>query len=149
MQFPVQIPAPLDGNIEGLVLPRKTPPLPELVYEYNTTLPTLLQDHHLRVYIAHYKSGLPVPGFPRYFTRFQVNGHHVGPYDIPARNGALHVLSTILDPRKGRHHRGGRRDCGGRQCCMGRLGGMASSVGYGELNFATSRAYYGERKLRF
>lgn len=103
------MPSPLDGDVERLVLPRNAAPLPELVYEYNATLPTLLQDHYLRVHIARYKSGFPVPGFPRYFTSFRVNGHHVGPFDIPARNGALHVLSTILDPRKGRdhHHDGG------------------------------------------
>lgn len=105
-QFAVPAPALLDGDVENekLLLSRSTGPLPELVYEYNATLPTLLPEHHLRVHVARYKSNLPVPGHSRYFTNFKVNGRHVGPFDIPARNGALHVLSTILDPRRGRHH---------------------------------------------
>lgn len=100
------MPAFLD-DVEHLVPSRNIGPFPEIVYEYNATLPTLLRDHHLRVHIARYKSRLPIPGFPRYFTNFEVNGHRIGVFDIPARNGALHVLSTILDPRKGRGHHGG------------------------------------------
>ena len=103
-QFAVPATALLDGDVENQVLSRDTGPLTELVYEYNKTLPTLLRDHHLRVHVARYKSNLPVPGYSRYFTSFKVNGHHVGPSDIPARNGALHILSTIFDPRKGRDH---------------------------------------------
>ncbi|KAG8217366.1 hypothetical protein J3R82DRAFT_5461 [Butyriboletus roseoflavus] len=135
------MPALLDVDVEDLVLSRNFIPLSELVYEYNATLPTLLQDHHLRVHVARYKSGLPIPGFSRYFTGFKVDGHRVELFDIPARNGALHVLSTILDPRKGYDHRGGDGETErGRQGCMGRLGGMAPSVGYGELSLATGRA---------
>ncbi|KAF8136142.1 FAS1 domain-containing protein [Boletus edulis] len=93
-----------DDNVEHFALSTNTGPLSELVYEYNATLPTLLQDHHLRVHVARYKSKWPIPGSARYFTRFKVNGRRVGLYDIPARNGALHVLSTILDPRQGRDH---------------------------------------------
>ncbi|KAH0830435.1 FAS1 domain-containing protein [Lanmaoa asiatica] len=101
----VPVPTLLDGDVEDLVLSR-IPPFLELAYEYNLTLPTLLQDHHLRVHVARYKSTLPIPLSSRYFTSFKVNGHHVGPFDIPARNGVLHVLSTILDPRKGHDHHG-------------------------------------------
>lgn len=101
---PVPVPAFLDGDVENHVVSRSTAPLAELVYEYNATLPTLLQGHDLRVHVARYKSNLALPGSSRYFTIFKVNGHHVGPFDIPAHNGALHVLTTILDPRKGRGH---------------------------------------------
>lgn len=106
-QFLAPIRALFDGDVTDVVLPRNLPHLPELVYEYNTTLPTLLQDHHLQVHVARYKSGFPIPGVSRYITIFKVNGRHVGPFDIPARNGALHVPTTILDPRKGRGHHGG------------------------------------------
>ncbi|KAF8558418.1 FAS1 domain-containing protein [Imleria badia] len=102
-QFEVPVPALVDGHVEDPVLTRNTIPFTELVYEYNATLPTLLEDHYLRVHVARYKSNL-IPRCPRYFTSFKVNGRHVGPFDIPARNGALHVVSTILDPRKGRDH---------------------------------------------
>ncbi|KIJ69613.1 hypothetical protein HYDPIDRAFT_36640 [Hydnomerulius pinastri MD-312] len=81
-------------------------PLPDPIYEYSVTLPTLLENHNLHVKAARYK--LPIPGPARlaparYFTRFIVNGRDVGPFDIPARNGALHVITSLLDPRKGHH----------------------------------------------
>ncbi|KAH7927713.1 FAS1 domain-containing protein [Leucogyrophana mollusca] len=88
---------------------RPRPPLPDPVYAYNVTLPTLLQDRSLHVEISRYKSKLPVPGPPRYFTTFRVNGEEVGPFDVPARNGALHVITKLLDPR-GHRHRGGHDD---------------------------------------
>lgn len=109
MQFAVPVSALVDGDVENPVLSKNTAPFTELVYEYNATLPTLLQDHHLRVHVVRYKSNL-VPHCPRYFTSFRVNGHHVGPFDIPARNGALHVLSTILHPRKGHGHQADNGD---------------------------------------
>lgn len=73
------------------------------LYAYNLTLPTLLENHSLNVQVARYKVKIPLPGPARYFTRFVVNGHDVGPYDIPARNGALHVITNLLDPRG--HHK--------------------------------------------
>lgn len=73
------------------------------LYAYNLTLPTLLENHSLNVQVARYKAKIPLPGPARYFTRFVVNGHDVGPYDIPARNGALHVITNLLDPRG--HHK--------------------------------------------
>lgn len=74
------------------------------LYAYNLTLPTLLENHSLTVQVARYKAKIPLPGPARYFTRFMVNGRDVGPYDIPARNGALHVITELLDPRG--HHKG-------------------------------------------
>ncbi|KAF9228607.1 FAS1 domain-containing protein [Gyrodon lividus] len=97
---------PFPEDVAGSPFTVKPLPLPEPVYEYNVTLPTLLEDHDLRVQVARYKSKLPLPGPSRYFTRFKVNGRDVGPFDIPARNGALHVISTLLDPRKGHDHHG-------------------------------------------
>lgn len=73
------------------------------LYAYNLTLPTLLEDYSVNVQVARYKAKIPLPGPARYFTRFMVNGRDVGPYDIPARNGALHVITTLLDPRG--HHK--------------------------------------------
>ncbi|KAL4065437.1 FAS1 domain-containing protein [Scleroderma yunnanense] len=84
--------------------PRRNPiPLPELIYEFNITLPTLLTNHTLDVHIARYKSKLRLPGPPRFFTRFKVNGREVVPFDFPARNGATHVVTTLLNPLK-KHH---------------------------------------------
>ncbi|KAG1760056.1 hypothetical protein EDD22DRAFT_980795 [Suillus occidentalis] len=74
-----------------------------LVYAYNLTFPTLLENHVVNVQVARYKAKIPLPGPSRYFTRFTVNGRDVGPYDIPARNGALHVITNLLDPRG--HHK--------------------------------------------
>ncbi|KAH7906233.1 hypothetical protein BJ138DRAFT_1223351 [Hygrophoropsis aurantiaca] len=74
-------------------------PHPDPVYSYNASLPTLLEDHSLHVEVLRFKSKLPIPGPPRYFTVLRVNGEEVGPFDIPARNGALHVISKLLDPR--------------------------------------------------
>lgn len=82
------------------------PPLTDPIYAYNLTLPTLLENHTLHVQVARYKAKIPLPGPARYFTRFLVNGRNVGPYDIPARNGALHVITTLLDPRGHGHHKG-------------------------------------------
>ncbi|KAG2133953.1 FAS1 domain-containing protein [Suillus cothurnatus] len=73
------------------------------LYAYNLTVPTLLENYSLDVEVARYKAKIPLPGPARYFTRFVVNGHNVGPYDIPARNGALHVITNLLDPRG--HHK--------------------------------------------
>ena len=81
--------------------------LDDPIYAYNLTLPTLLENHSLHVRVTRYKSKIPLPGPPRYFTTFMVNGRHVGPYDIPARNGALHVLTQLLDPRG--HHKKGKK----------------------------------------
>lgn len=73
------------------------------LYAYNLTLPTLLENYSLDVHVARYKAKIPLPGPARYFTRFMVNGRNVGPYDIPARNGALHIITNLLDPRG--HHK--------------------------------------------
>ncbi|KAH7889862.1 FAS1 domain-containing protein [Phlebopus sp. FC_14] len=86
------------------------PPLPKPVYEYNITLPTLLENHTLHVHVARYKSKIPVPGPARFFTRFKVNGREVGSFDIPARNGALHVIGILLNPRKRYHRHDGHDD---------------------------------------
>ncbi|KAG0706402.1 hypothetical protein DFH29DRAFT_902154 [Suillus ampliporus] len=80
------------------------------IYAYNLTVPTLLENHTLNVQVARYKAKIPLPGPARYFTRFMVNGHDVGPYDIPARNGALQVISKLLDPRG--HHKGDHKHHG-------------------------------------
>lgn len=80
------------------------------LYAYNLTVPTLLENYSLNVQVARYKAKIPLPGPARYFTRFMVNGHDVGPYDIPARNGVLHVITNLLDPRG--HHKEERKHHG-------------------------------------
>ncbi|KAG1749135.1 uncharacterized protein EDB91DRAFT_835831 [Suillus paluster] len=82
----------------------------DAIYAYNLTVPTMLENHTLNVQVARYKSKIPLPGPPRYFTRFLVNGRDVGPYDIPARNGALQVITGLLNPRG--HHKGDHKHHG-------------------------------------
>lgn len=84
---------------------RKRIPPSEPVYEYDITVPTLLANHTLDVHVTRYKSKLPIPGPPHFFTKFKVNGRAIVPLDVPARNGALHVLNTLLNPCHRRHHR--------------------------------------------
>ncbi|EIW85335.1 FAS1 domain-containing protein [Coniophora puteana RWD-64-598 SS2] len=77
------------------------PRLPRPVYSYNATLPTLLKGKEIYVEVARYKTKSSIPGPSYHFTKFYVNGKLVVTYDIPARNGALHVIDTLLDPRAG------------------------------------------------
>lgn len=79
-----------------------------LVYEFDITLPTLLDGHSLDIHVARYQYKFHIPGTPRYFTKFKVNGKDLHVFDIPARNGALHAVPVLLDPRKGAkcpHHK--------------------------------------------
>lgn len=47
-----------------------------------------------------HKLPLPGPHHPKsYTTEFFVNGQPVFFYDIPARNGAVHVIGKVLNPR--------------------------------------------------
>lgn len=55
------------------------------------------------------KSPLPGHGHPdTYLTHFEVDGERVLVPDGPARNGAVHAIGKVLDPR-GRKH--GRHVC--------------------------------------
>jgi len=89
---------------------------PQPVFEYKHTLPTLLFNHTVQVHVTKYNFTIPFPGphkpLPRLVTKMTVNGRSVVFGDIPAQNGAVHVVDGILDPRgeTGRsHHRHPRR----------------------------------------
>jgi len=77
---------------------------PDRVFAANLTLPTLLANHSLHVHIAKYKLHLPIPGHARdiYFSNLVVNRQRVAFADVVARNGAVHILSRVLNPRP--HH---------------------------------------------
>ncbi|THH31759.1 hypothetical protein EUX98_g2420 [Antrodiella citrinella] len=83
------------------------PPHHDPVYAHSSHLPTLFTNHTLHVHVAQYEHRSPIPPHsPSYFTRLIVNGVVVKAADVPARNGAVHVIDKVLNPRahKGHHH---------------------------------------------
>ncbi|GJE97068.1 FAS1 domain-containing protein [Phanerochaete sordida] len=77
-------------------------PTPKPVWHVNGTLPTLLANHTLAVHVAQFHTVLP---HKRYATVLAVNGHVAVRADVPARNGAVHVVSRLISPRKhDKHH---------------------------------------------
>jgi len=90
------------------------PPLPDPIFSVNTTLPTLLTNHSLPVHVAQFEHRSPIPPHKSsYVTLLFVNGDHkpVHLTDIPARNGALHVIEHLLNPVK--HHKKHHKKDGG------------------------------------
>ncbi|CAL1703927.1 unnamed protein product [Somion occarium] len=80
-------------------------PHPEPVYAVNLTLPTLLANHTLYVNIAQYEWRLPLPPHKStYHTKVVAHGVNVGFADGVARNGALHIIDRVLNPRKDNDH---------------------------------------------
>lgn len=81
-------------------LPRKP------VFSANVTLPTLLPNHRLHVHVEKVKHRLPIPGHKKdiYTTKLFVNHQSVVVPDVPSRNGAVHIINQVLNPRR-RHHR--------------------------------------------
>lgn len=79
---------------------------PERVFAVNLTLPTLLTNHSLHIHIAKYKLHLPIPGHPKdiYSSDIVVNHQRVAFADVVARNGAVHVINSVLNPRPHHHH---------------------------------------------
>jgi uncharacterized surface protein with fasciclin (FAS1) repeats len=80
---------------------------PPLVFAANLTLPTLLTNHSLHVHIAKFKYHLPIPGQPKdiYISKFFVNHRKVEFADVVARNGAVHVINSILNPHPRHRHK--------------------------------------------
>jgi hypothetical protein len=79
--------------------------VPSPIYAVNLTLPSLLANHSHFVQIKKYKLTLPIPGPKKpevYSTKVIVDGQHVALSDLVSRNGAVHVIGQLLDPR--RHH---------------------------------------------
>lgn len=88
---------PLPGNDNCLPFPETSP-----VYALNLTLPTLLTNHSLHVQIARFKHTIPIPGPHKpenYVTRFLANGQRVALPDLVGRNGAIHIIDRVLNPR--------------------------------------------------
>ena len=67
------------------------------MYSANATLPTLLANHTLSVHVAQFRSVLP---HRQYTTALFVNGQWVAAADVPARNGAVHVVRRLLRPAR-------------------------------------------------
>ncbi|KAJ3524304.1 hypothetical protein NM688_g8585 [Phlebia brevispora] len=76
-------------------------PHPKPVYSLNATLPTLLSNHTLHVHVAQFHSILPRGG---YITKLFVNGQWVVAADVPTRNGAVHVVNSLIRPFHKGHH---------------------------------------------
>jgi len=66
-------------------------------------LPTALFNHTLPVHIEKSGPTIPIPGNPP-STSFTVKGEQVSIVDGVARNGAIHVVDALLDPRPGHHY---------------------------------------------
>ncbi|RDX45422.1 hypothetical protein OH76DRAFT_1559064 [Lentinus brumalis] len=86
-----------------------SPPHPPIAYSLNITAPTLLTNHSLDVHVVQFaqKSPLPWKKQAHYETLLFVHGVKVKLADVPLRNGALHVIETLLNPlkkSKGPHH---------------------------------------------
>ncbi|KAL0947253.1 hypothetical protein HGRIS_013374 [Hohenbuehelia grisea] len=92
-------------------------PRPELIASRNLTVPTLLgANHTLNIFTAKFKLkiSIPVPGphppRTKILDAIWVNGQRVKLADVVGRNGAFHVVGSLISPRhKGRHpHRQNR-----------------------------------------
>ncbi|EKM55776.1 uncharacterized protein PHACADRAFT_256644 [Phanerochaete carnosa HHB-10118-sp] len=75
-------------------------PHPKPVFSANITLPTLLPNHTLSVHVRQIHSILPHRG---YTTLVFVNGIFAVS-DVPARNGAVHVVDRLISPRRHSSH---------------------------------------------
>ena len=101
-QFP-HPPPPPPGKV-----PKGGPPHhhPEVVHSVNATVPTLLENHSLEVKVVQvaFRGPHPKPSF--YETFIVAHGQAVAVADVPARNGAIHVITKLLNPLKkpGHHH---------------------------------------------
>jgi len=75
------------------------------VFSANVTLPTLLTNHSLHVRVAKFGHRLPIPGHKKdiYVTKLFVNDQSVVVSDVISKNGAVHVIDKVLNPRP-RHH---------------------------------------------
>lgn len=82
----------------------KHKPIFKPVYSRNISLPTLAANHTLQVHAVQFRSFLP----HGYVTKLFVNGQWVVAPDVPARNGAIHVIKRLIKPQwKGKprpHH---------------------------------------------
>jgi uncharacterized surface protein with fasciclin (FAS1) repeats len=60
-----------------------------------------LKGHDLCVHIKKTTPTLPIPGIA--YFEFHVEGEKLETTDIVGRNGALHIIPSVLDPRKNHH----------------------------------------------
>lgn len=73
------------------------------MYAANITLSTLLANHTLFVHVAQFHTILP---HRKYATAVFVNGQLSIAPDVPARNGAVHVVDRLISPRRKHGHHG-------------------------------------------
>ncbi|KII88874.1 hypothetical protein PLICRDRAFT_175133 [Plicaturopsis crispa FD-325 SS-3] len=92
---------PCSGPSQPGPKPHRLPHVPPY-FAGNLTLPTLLAGHSLDIRVAKFKVTLPIPGPhkpSKFLTKFFVNGWSVRRSDVPSRNGAIHIIDTLLNPR--------------------------------------------------
>ncbi|KAI0933791.1 hypothetical protein AcV5_005843 [Taiwanofungus camphoratus] len=70
---------------------------PQIVYAFNVSASTLLNNHPMHVHVAQFELKRPLLA-PAYVTHLSANGQFVRIFDIVARNGALQVVDTLLKP---------------------------------------------------
>ena len=76
------------------------------VFSAKLTVPTLLTNHSLHVHVTKDRHRIPIPGHKKdiYITKLFVNHQIVVVADVVSRNGAVHVINKVLNPRPP-HHR--------------------------------------------
>ncbi len=67
----------------------------ELDFEF--PFPTALKGHKVDVHIIKTTPKVPLPGVA--YINIMAQGRRVTSYDLPARNGVIHTLDQVLDPR--------------------------------------------------
>ncbi|OSD02770.1 hypothetical protein PYCCODRAFT_1477418 [Trametes coccinea BRFM310] len=110
-QFPPHFPPHHPPFSQGPITPPHCPsqaeqphalPRPKVVYTRNTTHPTLLANHSVNVFVVQYEVPFWPPGkhAPIYNTGTFAQTSFVKVSDIPTRNGVLHIVDQLLNPRK-------------------------------------------------
>jgi hypothetical protein len=97
-------------DVDRIEIPRHRPAPPEVEYNVTVIVPTLLENLTHTIIVTKFTEPKPIPGFPRpppsgaERTTVTVSGGRVALADVPARNGAVHVVDQLLNPLRGHKH---------------------------------------------
>jgi hypothetical protein len=86
--------------------PHRLPPRPKVEFNVTFPVPTLLEDRSHTIVVTRFAHSHPFPGPAPAATRTHlfVSGTRVVLPDVPARNGAVHVIDRLLNPFRGSQH---------------------------------------------
>jgi hypothetical protein len=100
-----------DIIVDAAEWPGRRPSPPDVEFNVTVVVPTLLENRTHTIVVTKYAEHKgnprfphpPVPGSSR--TQIKVSGSQVTIADLPARNGAVHVIDSLLNPlREHKHH---------------------------------------------